>query len=97
LTRGTGGELFEEELAAPPKRNSSPPSKQPEYLAAPLLKIPRCPPHNRNASPPPCWKFLAALAAPFSAKNAENPGGLSLESFSGPWYGRSQLMAAKCP
>ena len=50
LTRGRGGELFEDFLAAPqttgiprrpPVRNFSPPPKQPEYFAA------------------PCWKFLA--------------------------------------
>ena len=46
------------------------------------------------AAPPKQPEYFAAplLEIPrplFSEKNAENPGGLSLESFSGPWYGRS--------
>ena len=34
---------------------------------------------------------------PLLRKNAENTRGLFLESFRGPWYGRSEVMAAKCP
>ena len=56
--------------------------------------IPRRPPVTNFSPPPKQPEYFAAplLEIPrplFSEKNAENPGGLSLESFSGPWYGRS--------
>ena len=58
LTRGTGGRR------PPPKRNFSPPSKQPEYLAAPLLEIPRRPVLKKKMRKTPVaypWNPLVAL------------------------------------